>query len=56
MENLHNSVMINEIISFLPLKKSINVIDATFGGGGYSKTILEKFNVCLLYTSDAADE
>ena len=45
MENLHNSVMINEIISFLPLKKSINVIDATFGGGGYSKTILEKFNV-----------
>ena len=45
MENLHNSVMINEIISFLPSKKSINVIDATFGGGGYSKTILEKFNV-----------
>jgi len=45
MENLHNSVMINEIISFLPLKKSINVIDATFGGGGYSKTILEKFNI-----------
>ena len=37
--------MINEIISFLPLKKSINVIDATFGGGGYSKNILEKFNV-----------
>ena len=37
--------MINEIISFLPLKKSINVIDATFGGGGYSKTILQKFNV-----------
>ena len=41
MENLHNSVMVNEIISFLPLKKSINVIDATFGVGGYSKTILE---------------
>ncbi len=45
MENLHNSVMVNEIISFIPLKKSINVIDATFGGGGYSKTILENFNV-----------
>ncbi len=45
MENLHNSVMVNEIISFLPLKKSINVIDATFGGGGYSKTILKNFNV-----------
>ncbi len=52
MENLHNSVMINEIISFLPLKKSINVIDATFGGGGYSKTILEKFNVNYLLAID----
>ena len=45
MENFHKSVMIKEIISFLPLTKSINIIDATFGGGGYSKTILEKFNV-----------
>ena len=52
MENLHNSVMIIEIISFLPLKKSINVIDATFGGGGYSKTILEKFNVNQLLAID----
>ena len=52
MENLHNSVMINEIISFLPLKKSMNVIDATFGGGGYSKTILEKFNVNQLLAID----
>ena len=45
MKNLHKPVMIREIISFLPLSKSINVIDATFGGGGYSKAILEKFNV-----------
>ena len=52
MENLHNSVMINEIISFLPLTKSINIIDATFGGGGYSKTILEKFNVNQLLAID----
>ena len=44
--------MINELISFLPLKKSINVIDATFGGGGYSKTILEKFNVNQLLAID----
>ncbi len=44
--------MIKEIISFLPLKKSINVIDATFGGGGYSKTILEKFNVNQLLAID----
>ncbi len=52
MENIHKSVMIKEIISFLPLKKSINVIDATFGGGGYSKTILEKFNVNQLLAID----
>ena len=52
MENLHKSVMIKEIISFLPLTKSINVIDATFGGGGYSKTILQKFNVNQLLAID----
>ncbi len=52
MENLHKSVMIKEIVSFLPLKKSINIIDATFGGGGYSKTILEKFNVNQLLAID----
>ncbi len=52
MENLHKSVMINEIISFLPLTKSINVIDTTFGGGGYSKAILEKFNVNQLLAVD----
>ena len=52
MENLHKSVMTKEIISFLPLTKSINVIDATFGGGGYSKTILEKFNVNQLLAID----
>ena len=44
--------MTKEIISFLPLTKSINVIDATFGGGGYSKTILEKFNVNQLLAID----
>ena len=52
MENLHKSVMIKEIISFLPLTKSINVIDATFGGGGYSKTILDTFNVNQLLAID----
>ena len=52
MENLHKPVMINEIISFLPSTKSINVIDVTFGGGGYSKTILDKFNVNQLLAID----
>ena len=44
--------MINEVISFLPTTKSINVIDATFGGGGYSKKILEKLNVNQLLAID----
>ena len=52
MDNLHKPVMINEIVSFLPQKKSINVIDATFGGGGYSKAILKKFNVRELLAID----
>ena len=52
MKNLHKPVMINEIISYLPSTKSINVIDATFGGGGYSKVILEKLNVNQLVAID----
>ena len=30
---------------FYTFNKKINIIDATFGGGGYSKAILENFNV-----------
>ena len=41
MKNLHTPVMINEIISFLPLNKSINVMDATFGGGVILKQYLK---------------
>ncbi len=52
MKNLHTPVLINEVISFLPPSKSINVIDATFGGGGYSREILEKLNVNNLLAID----
>ena len=52
MENSHKPVMIDEIISFLPSTKSINVMDATFGGGGYSRVILTKFNVNQLLAID----
>ena len=34
--NKHVPVMLNKINFFIPLDKEINVIDATFGGGGYS--------------------
>ena len=52
MDNLHKPVMLNEIKSFLPYDTSINVIDATFGGGGYSKAILENFSVNQLLAID----
>ncbi len=52
MKNLHRPVMIKEIFSFLPTNKSLNVIDATFGGGGYSKSILEKLNINELLAID----
>ena len=37
--------MLEEIISFIPKNRSINVIDATFGGGSYTKEILKRFKV-----------
>ena len=52
MKNLHQPVMLKEVISFIPSNKRIKVIDATFGGGGYSKKILEKFNVSQLIAID----
>ena len=52
MQNLHIPVMLDEITSFIPTKKAINVIDATFGGGGYSKAILDQFNVNELLAID----
>ena len=45
MKNKHIPVMFDEVKSFIPKNKKINVIDATFGGGGYSKKILNEFNV-----------
>ena len=52
MENRHIPVMLKEALSYIPLNKKINVIDATFGGGGYSKSILENFNVEKLVAID----
>ncbi len=52
MKNLHIPVMLKEIISFIPTNKKINVVDATFGGGGYSRAILKKFNVSQLIAID----
>ena len=45
MNNSHIPVMLKEVLSFIPKNKSINLIDATFGGGGYSRAILKNFNI-----------
>ena len=52
MKNKHTPVMLEEVESFIPKNKKINVIDATFGGGGYSKKILSDFNVNNLLAID----
>lgn len=52
MNNNHLPVMLNEVLSFIPKEKKINLIDATFGGGGYSKAILKDFNIKNLIAID----
>ena len=52
MHNQHVPVMLEEVMSFIPSNKKINLIDATFGGGGYSKAILKKFDVKNLVAID----
>ena len=52
MKNEHIPVMLDEVESYIPINKEVNIIDATFGGGGYSKSILEKFNVGNLIAID----
>jgi len=52
MNNNHVPVMLNEVLSFIPKEKKINLIDATFGGGGYSRAILKNFNIKNLIAID----
>ncbi len=42
MSNYHTSVLLEEIINFLKVKKDEKYIDATLGGGGHTKVLLEK--------------
>jgi 16S rRNA (cytosine1402-N4)-methyltransferase len=42
-ESVHKTVLLNETIESLNLKDNSLVLDATFGGGGHSKEILERF-------------
>ncbi|MFL2661413.1 MAG: 16S rRNA (cytosine(1402)-N(4))-methyltransferase RsmH [Alphaproteobacteria bacterium] len=51
----HVPVMVNEVVSFLNLKKKKNLLDCTFGQGGYSKKILEESN-CNVFALDRDKE
>ena len=50
--NIHIPVLLDKAISYLPIKNKLNVIDATFGGGGYSKSILKSYRVKKLIAID----
>ena len=52
LKNKHEPVLLKEIKTFIPTEREINVIDATFGGGGYSRSILQDFNVNQLIAID----
>ena len=52
MNNNHVPVMLTEVLSFIPKDKKINLIDATFGGGGYSRAILKDFAIKNLIAID----
>ena len=52
MINSHVPVMLDQVKSFIPTNRDLNLIDATFGGGGYSKAILEEFNIKNLLAID----
>ncbi len=43
MESVHRTVLLNETIESLNLENKSIVLDATFGGGGHSREILERY-------------
>ena len=50
--NSHIPVLLEGIKKFIPKEKKINVIDATFGGGSYSRMFLETFKINKLIAID----
>ena len=50
--NLHIPVLANQAIQYLPNKNHLNVIDATYGGGGYSELIFKNSNINHLIAID----
>ena len=50
--NYHNPVMLKECINGLNIKPNGVYVDATFGGGGHSKAILDNLSGGKLYSFD----
>jgi 16S rRNA (cytosine1402-N4)-methyltransferase len=42
MEYVHEPVLLKEVLAALLIKKDANYIDCTFGGGGYSRAIVDR--------------
>ncbi len=55
MEYIHKSVLLDEAIDQLNIKPDGIYVDATTGGGGHSKKILEKLTTGHLYCFDQDD-
>ena len=47
MNDFHKPVLLQEVIDFLRVKRGSKYIDATLGGGGHSKKILEQGGIVL---------
>lgn len=52
MENYHKSVLTTEAVEGLKLKPNGTYIDATFGGGGHTKAILQAEPTCKVIAID----
>ena len=48
----HKSVLVNEVLTYLSPKPGALYVDATFGGGGHSKAILNHEPSCKVIAFD----
>ena len=51
-ENYHTPVMVNEVLEYLKPRKGKVYLDATFGGGGHTRAILEADKDCHVVAVD----
>ncbi|XP_015670872.1 probable methyltransferase-like protein 15 [Protobothrops mucrosquamatus] len=51
-QQLHKSVMMEEVIEFLVPQKEQHILDMTFGAGGHTKAILQKAKDIKIYALD----